>query len=672
MAELPTVRIGVIGDPGVGKTSLITATATETFSDNPPPVLPDTRLPAQCTPEGVPLRIIDTSSKPEDRAAVEDKIRSCDVIVLLFTLDKPDSFRRIDSYWLPELRRLRVKAPVTLVLAKTDLIQNEQVLHELKTDKVDPCMARNRQIETCVDCSASKLSHVGEVFYTAMKAVIYPSAPLFEAAGSSGVGQIKPAAINALHRVFMLCDKDKDGALSNKELNVFQTKCFSAPLQPEEIVGIKKVVSEKVPNGISHKGLTMDGFIFLNALFIERGRLETTWAILRRFGYGNNLRLNSSETAAARLSPSPDQVAELTTDARKFLLQRFKDADQDRDQLLSPDEQHQLWSTAPESPWQAPPYSGVLVETAQRGFLTREGFIAMWAYMAATDHMAAVENLLYLGYEGSITSIVQLSKGRRQELAARSNPKAPSRAFLKCLVFGGEGSGKSTLLGGLVGMPSHNASSRGSQSNSGPQSAVARIDTSGASSSSHRENSKAIHLAEPGQTWLQLREVSMNGAESLLTSPTCSEQLAGFDVAAFMFDCSRPQSFQEARVLLEAVATASGNSMPCLLVASKDDLGMNPDLERDCGQACVALNLPLPISVSMQLGEGRSVYQELVNAAQRPNGAIPETRSLKAAQQYRRAMRHAMLWTGVGACTVLAGYVLYRSLSSRPEADARS
>ena len=49
----------------------------------------------------------------------------------------------------------------------------------------------------------------------------------------------------------------------------------------------------------------------------------------------------------------------------------------------------------------------------------------------------------------------------------------------------------------------------------------------------------------------------------------------------------------------------------------------------DCGQACVALNLPLPTSVSMQLGEAKAVFQELVSAAQRPTGAIPETASLK-------------------------------------------
>ena len=53
------------------------------------------------------------------------------------------------------------------------------------------------------------------------------------------------------------------------------------------------------------------------------------------------------------------------------------------------------------------------------------------------------------------------------------------------------------------------------------------------------------------------------------------------------------------------------------------------DVERECGQACVALNLPLPTSVSMQLGEGRSVFQELASAAQRPTGAIPETTSFK-------------------------------------------
>lgn len=42
------------------------------------------------------------------------------------------------------------------------------------------------------------------------------------------------------------------------------------------------------------RGLTFHcptGFLFLNTLFIQRGRHETTWTILRRFGYSDSLEL---------------------------------------------------------------------------------------------------------------------------------------------------------------------------------------------------------------------------------------------------------------------------------------------------------------------------------------------------------------------------------------------
>lgn len=33
------------------------------------------------------------------------------------------------------------------------------------------------------------------------------------------------------------------------------------------------------------------GFLFLHTLFIQRGRHETTWTVLRRFGYDDDLEL---------------------------------------------------------------------------------------------------------------------------------------------------------------------------------------------------------------------------------------------------------------------------------------------------------------------------------------------------------------------------------------------
>ncbi len=78
------VRVCVIGDSQVGKTSLITAAATESFPDNPPPLLPATRLGADATPEGVPLIITDTSSRPEDKPALEVACLNSDVIILAY------------------------------------------------------------------------------------------------------------------------------------------------------------------------------------------------------------------------------------------------------------------------------------------------------------------------------------------------------------------------------------------------------------------------------------------------------------------------------------------------------------------------------------------------------------------------------------------------------------
>jgi len=51
------------------------------------------------------------------------------------------------------------------------------------------------------------------------------------------------------------------------------------------------VVCKNVAGGVQDDRLTLDGFLFLNTLFIQRGRHETTWTILRRFGYGDTLEL---------------------------------------------------------------------------------------------------------------------------------------------------------------------------------------------------------------------------------------------------------------------------------------------------------------------------------------------------------------------------------------------
>ena len=131
-------------------------------------------------------------------------------------------------------------------------------------------------------------------------------------------------------------------------------RCFSAPLSPDELAGVKKVVADRLAAGVSPGGnLTLAGFLFLHALFIERGRLETTWAVLRTFGYGDDLTLAPDAlSGAGGASPrAPGATPHLTPRAVTFFEAAFRRADRDGDGELAAAEEADLWSSAPAPPW---------------------------------------------------------------------------------------------------------------------------------------------------------------------------------------------------------------------------------------------------------------------------------------------------------------------------------
>jgi mitochondrial Rho GTPase 1 len=56
------------------------------------------------------------------------------------------------------------------------------------------------------------------VFFSALKAALFPIAPLFDKESKT----LTPRCRRALKRIFILCDHDKDGALSDCELDDVQ------------------------------------------------------------------------------------------------------------------------------------------------------------------------------------------------------------------------------------------------------------------------------------------------------------------------------------------------------------------------------------------------------------------------------------------------------------------
>uniref|UniRef100_A0A0E0KKK5 Mitochondrial Rho GTPase n=1 Tax=Oryza punctata TaxID=4537 RepID=A0A0E0KKK5_ORYPU len=431
------VRVVVIGDPGTGKSSLVVSVATEAFPENVPRVMPPTRLPADYFPDRVPITIVDTSSSPEHRAKLIAECQAADAVVLTYACDRPATLERLSTFWLPELRRLQLKAPVIVVGCKLDLRDEQQVSLE---QVMAPIMQTFREIETCIECSALRQIQVPEVFYYAQKAVLHPTAPLFDQEAQS----LKPRCVRALKRIFILCDHDRDGALSDVELNDFQVKCFNAPLQPTEIAGVKRVVQEKMPEGVNDNGLTLTGFLFLHALFIEKGRLETTWTVLRKFGYDNEIKLR--DDLIPTIKRAPDQTLELTSQAIDFLRGIFSMFDTDNDEALLPAELEDLFSTAPENPWSSNPY----VDCAERnvlGGLSLEGFLSKWALMTLLDPANSFANLIYVGYSGDFGSAFTTTRKRRVDRKKQQT----QRNVFQCYVFGPRGAGKTALLQSFLG-----------------------------------------------------------------------------------------------------------------------------------------------------------------------------------------------------------------------------
>ena len=659
------VRVVVCGDAGTGKTSLIIAAATDSFNSGSsfdtafttnregtqPPVLPPTRLPADLLPDLVPVIVADTSSSYEWRDDLEKDLEKADVIVVCYKCGDKKSLQRVGTYWLPELRHMQVTAekPVLLVGCKEDLVQqtssdsaaskgavDEERPKQLesKEDAEVTMLAMEQQlallidqwkeVEVCLQCSAKKLSNVIEVFSHAQKAVMHPTGPLYDAAN----GQLKPACVRALKRIFQICDADQDGYLSNQELNHFQTTCFNTPLQPEELEGVRKVVSMKISEGIHDKGITLKGFVYLHALFVARGRMDTTWTVLRKFGYDNTLHLREdlvqSALHAICHNKQADQVIELSDRGRRLFRTTFLAFDKDKDGVLSESELEEVFSTSPETPagWQREAYVGQVetgVSSSGEGLegLTLKGFLSLWDLTTVRDPRTTLMYALYLGTkEDQIGNLIQVSRRRRHEVKRGRSAKQAvlTRSVLNCFVF----------------------STRRNQASAKAASSASVLLSDASVTRVHR-----VETAEGAEKTLILRQLffdaAKEGQEGQEVPP--AEVLATCDVGVFTFGRERSE-LKEAVALMKRVERAGNGLLPCVLacVSNKADEGV----------------LGLANAVAQELGmvnpleseeEAAAVLAKLCQAGVHPFSSIPQTEDRLAKEAYDLMVRR--LTTGL-------------------------
>lgn len=124
---MQSIKIVVLGDDGVGKTSLLMTYSTNAFpTDFTPPV--SAGLAKNIIFENRPTRLdlIDTASGEDHGRLREILYPGTDIVLLTYSCVSPASFGNIRSNWYPEIQNYMPNTPFLLVATKTDLLENEK------------------------------------------------------------------------------------------------------------------------------------------------------------------------------------------------------------------------------------------------------------------------------------------------------------------------------------------------------------------------------------------------------------------------------------------------------------------------------------------------------------------------------------------------------------------
>lgn len=638
------VRILFVGDEGVGKSTIITTLIKESYVPNVQHIVPEVTIPPEVTPENVTTYIVDSSPSTQHRQHLESEIKKAHVICVVYAIDNPNSFDRVPAYWLPHFRSLGVNVPVILVGNKIDL-RGGEVTNEGLEAEIGPIMNEFKEVETCIECSAKTPVNVPEVIYFAQKAVLHPTAPLYD----SREHCLKPDCLAALKRIFKLCDVNKDGVLSATELNEFQRKCFDTPLQLQELEGIKDTVRTNVDGGLglvvtrggtstsspaetptpSDEGLTEAGFVYLHTMFIQRARVETTWTVLRKFGYAEDLKLRE-DFLEPKFDVTYDCSVELSHVGYQFLTELFEVHDKDQDGALKREELDDLFSTSPGCPWVEQGFPDTTISN-DAGAVTLQGWLAQWSMTTLLSHQTTLQYLAYLGFSSTpssspplpTTAALKVTKPRHSE---RRRGKV-TRNVLLGYVCGAAGSGKTSLLRAFVGKPW--------KAEYEPTNKIVN----------------AVNSVEIGgsEKYLVLQEFGSKYEPETLRN---SKKLE-VDVMIYVYDSSDTNSFSYISNLRQQYSL---DHIPSIFVATKSDLDLaqqrhevQPDVY------CRRLLLQVPVAISVKTGELADVFHEICSVAVNPLSAIPggADRSLTVAHRVKTAITFTAL---LGSTTAMVMY----------------
>ncbi|XP_076442035.1 cdc42 homolog [Babylonia areolata] len=176
------VKVVVVGDGAVGKTSLLVSFTLDRFpTEHVPTVFANFAKKMMVCGDEVNLWLCDTAGQEEfDRLRVMS-YTDTQIFLLCFSVTDPASLHNVAEKWLPEVQFHCPSAQCLLVATKEDLRENEQEIQRLTKDGQKPVsteqgqkLAQELGLDTYLECSALTQTGVEEVFEMAARVALSP------------------------------------------------------------------------------------------------------------------------------------------------------------------------------------------------------------------------------------------------------------------------------------------------------------------------------------------------------------------------------------------------------------------------------------------------------------------------------------------------------------------
>ena len=174
MREMEVIKLVVVGDGGVGKTSLfITYTRGAFSSEYVPKVFDGYAASVKFAEETYTLQLFDTPGQEDytDRLIRSLSYPNTSVFLVCFSIAHPCSFENVQEKWVPEIKHHCPNIPFLLVGTQADLRHDRATLDKLAKNKekavskeAGEMLSKSLKAAKYVECSALTGEGIKNVF----------------------------------------------------------------------------------------------------------------------------------------------------------------------------------------------------------------------------------------------------------------------------------------------------------------------------------------------------------------------------------------------------------------------------------------------------------------------------------------------------------------------------